>query len=150
MIGSWKLQKVKDIANQQPPPWLGKRRGAEGDSPLPSHTSPGHEDLFSCCQRKNFQGAPCTFFTIHITAALVLFMTDGMTVSCCLMLPLAPSHPSLRPCCSLLVQDAESSGWALSWLIMFNSLILYKEACFLLITDDRQCIKGQSPALPLQ
>ncbi|XP_073904602.1 major facilitator superfamily domain-containing protein 4A isoform X2 [Castor canadensis] len=41
---------------------------------------PGHEDLFSCCQRKNFRGAPCSFFAIHITAALVLFMTDGMTV----------------------------------------------------------------------
>ncbi|XP_073073157.1 major facilitator superfamily domain-containing protein 4A isoform X2 [Manis javanica] len=40
---------------------------------------PGHEDLFSCCQRKNFKGAPYSFFAIHITAALVLFMTDGMT-----------------------------------------------------------------------
>ncbi|KAL2770965.1 major facilitator superfamily domain-containing protein 4A [Daubentonia madagascariensis] len=40
---------------------------------------PGHEDLFSCCQRKNFRGAPCSFFAIHITAALVLFMTDGLT-----------------------------------------------------------------------
>ncbi|XP_012582187.1 PREDICTED: major facilitator superfamily domain-containing protein 4 isoform X2 [Condylura cristata] len=40
---------------------------------------PGHEDLFSCCQRKNFRGAPCSFFAIHVTAALVLFMTDGMT-----------------------------------------------------------------------
>ncbi|XP_052592838.1 major facilitator superfamily domain-containing protein 4A isoform X2 [Peromyscus californicus insignis] len=39
---------------------------------------PGQEDLFSCCQRKNFRGAPCSFFAIHITAALVLFMTDGM------------------------------------------------------------------------
>ncbi|NP_766098.2 major facilitator superfamily domain-containing protein 4A isoform X1 [Mus musculus] len=38
----------------------------------------GQEDLFSCCQRKNFRGAPCSFFAIHITAALVLFMTDGM------------------------------------------------------------------------
>ncbi|XP_037352843.1 major facilitator superfamily domain-containing protein 4A isoform X2 [Talpa occidentalis] len=40
---------------------------------------PGHEDLFSCCQRKNLRGAPCSFFAIHVTAALVLFMTDGMT-----------------------------------------------------------------------
>uniref|UniRef100_A0A8C5K0F6 Major facilitator superfamily domain containing 4A n=1 Tax=Jaculus jaculus TaxID=51337 RepID=A0A8C5K0F6_JACJA len=39
---------------------------------------PGQQDLFSCCQRKNFQGAPYSFFAIHITAALVLFMTDGM------------------------------------------------------------------------
>uniref|UniRef100_A0A673T685 Major facilitator superfamily domain-containing protein 4A n=2 Tax=Suricata suricatta TaxID=37032 RepID=A0A673T685_SURSU len=40
---------------------------------------PGHEDLFSCWQRKNFRGVPHSFFAIHITAALVLFMTDGMT-----------------------------------------------------------------------
>ncbi|XP_004700172.1 major facilitator superfamily domain-containing protein 4A [Echinops telfairi] len=40
---------------------------------------PGHQDLFSCCQRKNFKGAPYSFFAIHITAALVLFMTDGLT-----------------------------------------------------------------------
>ncbi|XP_053463504.1 major facilitator superfamily domain-containing protein 4A [Nycticebus coucang] len=40
---------------------------------------PGHEDLFSCCQRRNFRGAPYSFFAIHITAALVLFMTDGLT-----------------------------------------------------------------------
>ncbi|XP_019608050.1 major facilitator superfamily domain-containing protein 4A isoform X2 [Rhinolophus sinicus] len=39
---------------------------------------PAHGDLFSCCQRKNFKGAPYSFFAIHITAALVLFMTDGM------------------------------------------------------------------------
>ncbi|CAO2636859.1 Major facilitator superfamily domain-containing protein 4A, partial [Lemmus lemmus] len=39
---------------------------------------PGQEDLVSCCQRTNFRGAPCSFFAIHITAALVLFMTDGM------------------------------------------------------------------------
>ncbi|XP_006159418.1 major facilitator superfamily domain-containing protein 4A, partial [Tupaia chinensis] len=40
---------------------------------------PGPEDLFSCCRRKNCRGAPYSFFAIHITAALVLFMTDGMT-----------------------------------------------------------------------
>ncbi|XP_054418897.1 major facilitator superfamily domain-containing protein 4A [Pteronotus mesoamericanus] len=40
---------------------------------------PEHEDLFSCCQRKSFRGAPYSFFAIHITAALVLFMTDGIT-----------------------------------------------------------------------
>lgn len=51
-----------------------------GLSPVPlSH--PAHEDLFSCCQRRNFKGAPYSFFAIHVTAALVLFMTDGMTVS---------------------------------------------------------------------
>lgn len=48
---------------------------------------PGHEDLFGCWQRKNFKGAPYSFFAIHITAALVLFMTDGMTVS----LPASPA-----------------------------------------------------------
>lgn len=51
---------------------------------------PGHEDLFSCCQRKNFKGAPSSFFAIHVTAALVLFMTDGMTVS----LPPSPETPA--------------------------------------------------------
>ncbi|KAF6075213.1 major facilitator superfamily domain containing 4A [Phyllostomus discolor] len=44
---------------------------------IPSH--PAHEDLFSCCQRTNFRGAPCSFFAIHIVAALVLFMMDGIT-----------------------------------------------------------------------
>lgn len=50
----------------------------------------GQEDLFSCCQRTNFRGAPCSFFAIHIAAALVLFMTDGMMVS------LPPKHALLR------------------------------------------------------
>uniref|UniRef100_A0A286Y4L8 Major facilitator superfamily domain-containing protein 4A n=1 Tax=Cavia porcellus TaxID=10141 RepID=A0A286Y4L8_CAVPO len=60
---------------------LETRPSEKEDTSLSSKFQPhsGHEDLFSCCQRKNFQGAPCTFFTIHITAALVLFMTDGMT-----------------------------------------------------------------------
>ncbi|KGL85546.1 Major facilitator superfamily domain-containing protein 4, partial [Tinamus guttatus] len=40
--------------------------------------SPGHDDLFSCCQSKNFRGASCTYFAVHITGALVLFMTDGI------------------------------------------------------------------------
>ncbi|XP_047376619.1 major facilitator superfamily domain-containing protein 4A [Sciurus carolinensis] len=53
----------------------------EDASSLPPKFQPhsGHEDLFSCCQRKNCRGAPYSFFAIHITAALVLFMTDGMT-----------------------------------------------------------------------
>ncbi|XP_045378800.2 major facilitator superfamily domain-containing protein 4A isoform X2 [Camelus bactrianus] len=53
----------------------------EDTSSLPPKFQPnaGHEDLFSCCQRRNFKGAPYSFFAIHITAALVLFMTDGMT-----------------------------------------------------------------------
>ncbi|NWY67912.1 MFD4A protein, partial [Erithacus rubecula] len=42
------------------------------------HTPPGHEDLFSCCQSRNFQGASFTYFAVHITGALVLFMTDGI------------------------------------------------------------------------
>uniref|UniRef100_A0A5F4VR18 Major facilitator superfamily domain-containing protein 4A n=1 Tax=Callithrix jacchus TaxID=9483 RepID=A0A5F4VR18_CALJA len=53
----------------------------EDASSLPPkfQSHPGHEDLFSCCQRKNLRGAPYSFFAIHITAALVLFMTDGLT-----------------------------------------------------------------------
>ncbi|XP_041326413.1 major facilitator superfamily domain-containing protein 4A [Pyrgilauda ruficollis] len=42
------------------------------------HTAAGHEDLFSCCQSKNFQGVSFTYFAVHITGALVLFMTDGI------------------------------------------------------------------------
>ncbi|NWI13309.1 MFD4A protein, partial [Crypturellus soui] len=38
----------------------------------------GHDDLLSCCQSKNFRGASCTYFAVHITGALVLFMTDGI------------------------------------------------------------------------
>ncbi|KFV51702.1 Major facilitator superfamily domain-containing protein 4, partial [Tyto alba] len=38
----------------------------------------GHDDLFSCCQSKNFRGASYTYFAVHITGALVLFMTDGI------------------------------------------------------------------------
>ncbi|XP_059985614.1 major facilitator superfamily domain-containing protein 4A isoform X3 [Lagenorhynchus albirostris] len=51
----------------------------EDTSSLPPKFHPGHEDLFRCCQRKNFKGVPSSFFAIHITAALVLFMTDGLT-----------------------------------------------------------------------
>uniref|UniRef100_A0A4W2HMT3 Major facilitator superfamily domain-containing protein 4A n=1 Tax=Bos indicus x Bos taurus TaxID=30522 RepID=A0A4W2HMT3_BOBOX len=51
----------------------------EDASSLSPKFHPGHEDLFSCCQRKNFRGVPSSFFAIHITAALVLFMTDGLT-----------------------------------------------------------------------
>uniref|UniRef100_A0A8C2RN63 Major facilitator superfamily domain-containing protein 4A n=1 Tax=Capra hircus TaxID=9925 RepID=A0A8C2RN63_CAPHI len=51
----------------------------EDASSLSPQFHPGHEDLFSCCQRKNFRGVPSSFFAIHITAALVLFMTDGLT-----------------------------------------------------------------------
>ncbi|RLV88739.1 hypothetical protein DV515_00015348 [Chloebia gouldiae] len=42
------------------------------------HPAAGHEDLFSCCQSKNFQGVSFTYFAVHITGALVLFMTDGI------------------------------------------------------------------------
>ncbi|XP_031793093.1 major facilitator superfamily domain-containing protein 4A isoform X2 [Sarcophilus harrisii] len=38
----------------------------------------GHGNLFLCCQKKSFRGVPFSFFAIHITAALVLFMTDGI------------------------------------------------------------------------
>ncbi|XP_016071309.1 PREDICTED: major facilitator superfamily domain-containing protein 4A [Miniopterus natalensis] len=52
----------------------------EDASSLPPkiQSHPAHEDLFSCCQRTNFKGVPYSFFAIHITAALVLFMADGM------------------------------------------------------------------------
>ncbi|KAM6044157.1 major facilitator superfamily domain-containing protein 4A isoform 1-T1 [Chlamydotis macqueenii] len=42
------------------------------------HAAGGHDDLFSCCQSKNFRGASYTYFAVHITGALVLFMTDGI------------------------------------------------------------------------
>ncbi|XP_063153576.1 major facilitator superfamily domain-containing protein 4A [Candoia aspera] len=38
----------------------------------------GHDDLFGCCQSKNFRGVPCSYFAVHITGALLLFMTDGI------------------------------------------------------------------------
>ncbi|XP_061869535.1 major facilitator superfamily domain-containing protein 4A isoform X2 [Colius striatus] len=44
------------------------------------HTAGGHDDLFSCCQSKNFRGASYAYFAVHITGALVLFMTDGIVV----------------------------------------------------------------------
>ncbi|XP_036922982.1 major facilitator superfamily domain-containing protein 4A isoform X3 [Sturnira hondurensis] len=44
---------------------------------IQSHPAP--EDLFGCCPRKNFRGASYSFFAIHIVAALVLFMMDGIT-----------------------------------------------------------------------
>ncbi|XP_043857232.1 major facilitator superfamily domain-containing protein 4A [Dromiciops gliroides] len=52
----------------------------EDSSSLPtkSQSETGHGNLFTCCQKKSFRGAPCSFFAIHITAALVLFMTDGI------------------------------------------------------------------------
>lgn len=80
-----------------PSRWLieareGRRRGAVlhaghaggrggGEAQPCASVSSAHEDLFSCCQRRNFKGAPYSFFAIHVTAALVLFVTDGMTVS---------------------------------------------------------------------
>ncbi|KAI4537130.1 hypothetical protein MG293_013333 [Ovis ammon polii] len=77
----------------------------EDASSLSPQFHPGHEDLFSCCQRKNFRGVPSSFFAIHITAALVLFMTDGLTVS----LPLegaphgAPPEPQVQGAYSAFV-----------------------------------------------
>ncbi|XP_050841332.1 major facilitator superfamily domain-containing protein 4A isoform X1 [Serinus canaria] len=44
----------------------------------PHTAAAGHEDLFSCCQSKNFRGVSFTYFAVHITGALVLFMTDGI------------------------------------------------------------------------
>ncbi|XP_030321522.1 major facilitator superfamily domain-containing protein 4A isoform X3 [Calypte anna] len=53
---------------KEEPPSAGQRAQA----------APGHDDFFSCCQSKNFRGAPYTYFAVHITGALVLFMTDGI------------------------------------------------------------------------
>ncbi|XP_039394517.1 major facilitator superfamily domain-containing protein 4A [Mauremys reevesii] len=39
----------------------------------------GHDDLFSCCQSKNFRGASYSYFAVHVAGALVLFMSDGIT-----------------------------------------------------------------------
>uniref|UniRef100_A0A8C5NI62 Major facilitator superfamily domain containing 4A n=1 Tax=Junco hyemalis TaxID=40217 RepID=A0A8C5NI62_JUNHY len=50
----------------------------EVEPPELSSAPPGHEDLFSCCQSKNFRGVSFTYFAVHITGALVLFMTDGI------------------------------------------------------------------------
>ncbi|KAH0618879.1 hypothetical protein JD844_018403 [Phrynosoma platyrhinos] len=41
-------------------------------------TEIGHNDFFGCCQSKNFIGAPCSYFAVHVTGALLLFMTDGI------------------------------------------------------------------------
>lgn len=38
----------------------------------------GHDDLFSCCQSKNFRGASYSYFAVHVAGALVLFMSDGI------------------------------------------------------------------------
>ncbi|KAK9404522.1 major facilitator superfamily domain-containing protein 4 [Crotalus adamanteus] len=38
----------------------------------------GHDDFFGCCQSKNFRGLPCSYFGVHVTGALLLFMTDGI------------------------------------------------------------------------
>ncbi|KAL7985328.1 hypothetical protein Chor_003898 [Crotalus horridus] len=40
----------------------------------------GHDDFFGCCQSKNFRGLPCSYFGVHVTGALLLFMTDGILV----------------------------------------------------------------------
>uniref|UniRef100_A0A8C3T207 Major facilitator superfamily domain-containing protein 4A n=1 Tax=Chelydra serpentina TaxID=8475 RepID=A0A8C3T207_CHESE len=40
--------------------------------------NPGHDDLLSCCQSKNFRGAPYSYFAVHVAGALVLFMSDGI------------------------------------------------------------------------
>uniref|UniRef100_A0A8D2MNK9 Major facilitator superfamily domain containing 4A n=1 Tax=Zonotrichia albicollis TaxID=44394 RepID=A0A8D2MNK9_ZONAL len=84
-LGWWHLQGHHCVIN----PWLEAgifTRGLaatqpQGDALLTFalHCSPaGHEDLFSCCQSKNFRGVSFTYFAVHITGALVLFMTDGI------------------------------------------------------------------------
>ncbi|XP_007523192.1 major facilitator superfamily domain-containing protein 4A isoform X1 [Erinaceus europaeus] len=74
------LLPADELALETQPP-LDKEDASSSPSSLSPkfQPHPGHEDLFSCCQRGNCRGAPSSFFAIHITAALVLFMTDGMT-----------------------------------------------------------------------
>ncbi|XP_004375283.1 major facilitator superfamily domain-containing protein 4A isoform X3 [Trichechus manatus latirostris] len=69
------LLSADELALETQPP----QREDPSSLPAKLQPDPGHENLFSCCQRKNCRGAPYSFFAIHITAALVLFMTDGMT-----------------------------------------------------------------------
>nr|XP_005989297.1 PREDICTED: major facilitator superfamily domain-containing protein 4 [Latimeria chalumnae] len=35
-------------------------------------------EVFGCCQSNNFRGASFSYFAIHVTGALVLFMSDGI------------------------------------------------------------------------
>ncbi|CAI9564477.1 unnamed protein product, partial [Staurois parvus] len=35
-------------------------------------------DYFHCCHSKTFRDAPYTFLAIHISSAVILFMTDGL------------------------------------------------------------------------
>uniref|UniRef100_G3TPU5 Major facilitator superfamily domain-containing protein 4A n=1 Tax=Loxodonta africana TaxID=9785 RepID=G3TPU5_LOXAF len=69
------LLSADELALETQPP----QREDPSSLPPKLQPDPGHEDLLGCCQRRNFRGAPYSFFAIHITAALVLFMTDGMT-----------------------------------------------------------------------
>uniref|UniRef100_A0A8C8SBU9 Major facilitator superfamily domain containing 4A n=1 Tax=Pelusios castaneus TaxID=367368 RepID=A0A8C8SBU9_9SAUR len=48
------------------------------DHSITSQRDRGHNDLFSCCQSKNFRGAPYSYFAVHVAGALVLFMSDGI------------------------------------------------------------------------
>uniref|UniRef100_A0A8D0HCG3 Major facilitator superfamily domain containing 4A n=1 Tax=Sphenodon punctatus TaxID=8508 RepID=A0A8D0HCG3_SPHPU len=52
-------------------------RMAEKDD-HPAMSPKGHDDLFRCCQSKNYRGVPCSYFAIHVAGALVLFMSDGI------------------------------------------------------------------------
>ncbi|KAM6217348.1 major facilitator superfamily domain-containing protein 4A [Rhynchocyon petersi] len=69
------LLPADELALETQPP----QREDPSSVPPKLQSDPGYEDLVGCCLRKNFKGAPCSFFAIHITAALVLFMTDGLT-----------------------------------------------------------------------
>ncbi|XP_036298029.1 major facilitator superfamily domain-containing protein 4A isoform X2 [Pipistrellus kuhlii] len=69
------LLSADELALETQPP----EKEAASSLPPKVQAHPAHEDLFSCCQRRNFKGAPYSFFAIHVTAALVLFVTDGMT-----------------------------------------------------------------------
>ncbi|MBN3312438.1 MFD4A protein, partial [Atractosteus spatula] len=54
-------------------------QGTEGETPdTKDSDAQGHGDLFSCCHSETLQGAPLSFFGIHILGGMVLFMTDGI------------------------------------------------------------------------
>ncbi|XP_049626916.1 major facilitator superfamily domain-containing protein 4A [Suncus etruscus] len=72
------LLSADELAMETQPPEKEDASSSSTSSSLPPKFQP-HPDLFSCCWRRNCRGAPYSFFAIHILAALVLFMTDGIT-----------------------------------------------------------------------
>ncbi|XP_055975046.1 major facilitator superfamily domain-containing protein 4A [Sorex fumeus] len=72
------LLSADELALETRPPEQEDASSSSTSSSLPPKFQP-HPDLLACCWRRNCRGAPCSFFAIHISAALVLFMTDGIT-----------------------------------------------------------------------